>query len=279
MDSFAKLLKTLLDKSSIPVSSISKRNKEKLTTLFDTNVLEIKSIGAGKSVFVNHQEPLEIYAKKRYPSGLDAAIAGTENRVDSTAVFKNSKRSYKSDKEAVLIRTISNQEDHALVLNGCKLPVQNWCKKAGCAAIQIKNSDSLSVYGSIGTVENIEAFWSFERFNVDVDLIFWTAGRMSTRFLDCLQVDSKFQKIHFGDYDPVGVDDYLRLKEKYSRASFHIPDNIEYLFNEYGNEEILQKNQAIYERLRGTSQDKQAKYIVDLMSRYNCGLEQEALLI
>jgi hypothetical protein len=101
---------------------------------------------------------------------------------------------------------------------------------------------------------------------------------MSTRFLDCLQVDCEFQIIHFGDYDPVGVDEYLRLKEKHHRVSFHIPDNIEDLFKKYGNEEILQKNQAIYERLR-ESQDKQAKNIVDLMSRYNCGLEQEALLI
>lgn len=278
MDSFAKLLRTLLDTNSVPISSISKRNSKKLRTLFDTNVLEVKSIGAGKSVFVNHHDYLESYAKKHYPSGLDAAITGTKTRADSIAVFKDSKRSYKSDREVVLIRTFSNQESFSLVLNGHKLPVQHWCKKAGCAAMQIKDSDSLSVNGSIGTVENLELFWGFEKLNVDVDLIFWTGGRMSTRFLDCLQVDCGFQIIHFGDYDPVGVDEYLRLKGKYHRASFHIPENLEVLFKKYGNEEILQKSQAIYKRLRG-SQDKQVKNVVSLMSRYNCGLEQEALLI
>ena len=74
------------------------------------------------------------------------------------------------------------------------------------------------------------------------------------------------------------MDDYLRLKKTFGSAELYIPYNIDNLFLKYGKEELIKKNRAIYERIRRVK-DSQAKRIIDLMSRHNCGVEHEILIV
>ncbi len=84
--------------------------------------------------------------------------------------------------------------------------------------------------------------------------------------------------VHFGDYDPVGVDEYLRLKKACpGRVEMYVPDDLEALLSQYGKPALLENSKAILSRLR-MEQDETARHLVSLMDRYNCGLEQEVLL-
>ena len=86
--------------------------------------------------------------------------------------------------------------------------------------------------------------------------------------------------IHFGDYDPVGLDEYRRLKERAPRATFYIPQNLEKHFkeNKYLKPELMDKSSALLRRL-AEARDADILAVIDLMRRYGGGVEQEVLLL
>jgi hypothetical protein len=276
MSSFAKVLKTLDEEGRIALSRVSKTNRKELSTLIETGIVVEKHVGAGKSLVVTNSDALENNIKAIFPHGLDAAIEGTDNRADAVAVHRNSKKAkVKNCFEFILFRVLS-QNIQTLLLNDQVLPVSLWCKQAGVAAIKLSDDDTLEINGNLATVENKQVFWEFEKLSLNVDLVVYAEGRISNRFVNALLLDEDYEFYHLGDYDPVGVDEYHRIKRSFPNAKMHIPDNIDNLFK-YGKESLLTKNRAIYEKLRFVD-DYQVKRIVDLISRNNCGLEHEILL-
>jgi len=110
----------------------------------------------------------------------------------------------------------------------------------------------------------------------------YAGGRLSGRILNWLgsQSMARAQIIHCGDYDPVGLDEYLRLKGACpERAELFLPANLEVLLSRYGKRELLQgSNGAVLARLRKT-EDHEVRRLVRLLDRYGVGLEQEILLL
>jgi len=85
--------------------------------------------------------------------------------------------------------------------------------------------------------------------------------------------------VHFPDYDPVGMDEYLRFKQACpERTELFRPPSLKDLFPRYGKAQLLHDNKAILARLR-KSHDSDVRYVVGLMDRFGVGLEQEVLLI
>ncbi len=278
MSSLAKILKVMGEEGKIASSKISKTNRKKLSTLIETGIIVEKYVGPGKSLVVKNFDALEKNIKSLFPSGLDAAIYGTGNRADAVAVHRDSKKVKKgksSGFEIILFRAVS-QNIQSLLLNKKVLPVSHWCMHAGVAAVKLSDGDTLDINGNLATVENKQVFWEFEKLSLNVDLIVYAEGRLSNRFINSLHIDYGYDFYHLGDYDPVGVDEFCRIKKAFPDAKMYIPDNIDNLFM-FGKESLLTKNRAIYEKLRSVN-DSQIKKIVDLMSKNNCGLEHEILL-
>ena len=85
--------------------------------------------------------------------------------------------------------------------------------------------------------------------------------------------------MHCRDYDPVGLDEYLRIKAACpGRTELYLPSNLEDLLSRYGKKELLGSSAVVLARLR-KSQDQEVRRTVTLMDRYGVGLEQEALLL
>ena len=85
--------------------------------------------------------------------------------------------------------------------------------------------------------------------------------------------------LHCGDYDPVGLDDYLRVKTACpGRTTLYLPANLEDLLVRYGKKELLQSSTAVLARLRKI-EDQEVRQIVRLLDQHGVGLEQEALLL
>ncbi len=85
--------------------------------------------------------------------------------------------------------------------------------------------------------------------------------------------------IHFGDYDLAGIHIYLneivpRLK-KSKKYSMFIPENIEYLIEEYGNLEIFRNQNGKYNNL--IINDIEINKLHNIISNKKKGLEQEGL--
>ncbi|WP_136799692.1 Wadjet anti-phage system protein JetD domain-containing protein [Desulfosediminicola ganghwensis] len=276
----AKILNTLEAEGSIAFSKVSLKNRQKLTRLIETEIVRIDYTGAGKKYVTQDSKSLASYSLSIFPEGLDKAIVGTENRIDATAVYRNSKQGFDKQKTSVVLIRVFSPHPTVLRLNGQQLPAYEWCNLTGCAAITLVEGDRLEVNGNLATVENRTVFLNFDDIDTletKIDMIIWTQGRFSRKVIDSIFVNSGCRFLHFGDYDPVGIDEYLKLKELNSRVELFVPHNLEALFK-YGSEQLLNDSRTVYERLR-SSEDPQARKVVELMSQYNRGLEHEALLI
>ena len=82
----------------------------------------------------------------------------------------------------------------------------------------------------------------------------------------------------FSDYDLVGLNEYLEIKEANATAQLYVPDNFEDLFDKYskGTDKLL--GQIMTEKVK-VSLDPSVIEIRELVIRSNRFLEQEALFI
>ena len=95
------------------------------------------------------------------------------------------------------------------------------------------------------------------------------------------QTDAAFQLWHLPDYDPVGLDEFERVRARLgSRARLHLPTQLPDLFRRFSKRELLANPtaQALLARLR-TTDSGEVRQVVELISEHNAGLEQEALLL
>jgi hypothetical protein len=130
-------------------------------------------------------------------------------------------------------------------------------------------------------VENLETFWHIERIAPFVDLAIYAEGRIGADVLNWLNSSGMTgtRVVHLPDYDPVGMDEYLRIKRACpERTELFRPPFLEELFARYGKAQLLHDNSAVLARLR-KSADSDVHYVVGVMDRFGVGLEQEALLI
>ena len=130
-------------------------------------------------------------------------------------------------------------------------------------------------------VENLEVFLHLEETGIACDLAVYAAGRMSERLLAWLASPamSGCSVLHCGDYDPVGLQEYLRLRAACgSRASLYVPDDLMDLLRTFGKRELLSDSPAVLRSVRASS-DVSVRHVLRLIDEAGCGLEQEALLL
>jgi len=84
--------------------------------------------------------------------------------------------------------------------------------------------------------------------------------------------------LHFGDFDFAGIGIYLNEYKKYlgDKAQFFIPENIEYLFKNYGNKRLYD-NQKINFDTKTISEIDLLK-LIKIIHTHKKGLEQEILI-
>lgn len=275
VDSLAKKLLRLSVDKSLPASILSKIDREKLQPLFDSGVLDEERSGGGRRIVLRHSDGLSAFIQRNYPSGLERTL-NEEFPPKSIAVAyaRDAKKAGRADAEVLCLRAFGNA---VLIKDGYRLPLAEWCRIAGVAAIQIDDRLSLEISGKIAVVENMEVFLHFEKLKVCADIVFYSEGRLSRRVIDWLSSQTECRIMHIGDYDPVGLDEYLRLKSACpGRVELYLPDNLEQLFI-FGKKRLLSDSTAVFTRLR-KSKDSTVQYVVDLMNRHGVGLEQEILL-
>ncbi|MCA9125649.1 MAG: hypothetical protein KDB22_01145 [Planctomycetales bacterium] len=85
--------------------------------------------------------------------------------------------------------------------------------------------------------------------------------------------------LHWGDYDPVGIAEYLRLTQHCGdRVQTYIPNNLELLLKRHGKRKLITDQVEILGRLRGRSTNSHVARMIELFDKYRRGLEQELLL-
>ncbi len=278
VDPFAAILRKLLWNGHIPSSMVRGRNRERLKSLFASGILKEEPKAGGRRIVIESAEHFREFIIGCYPSGLAAEHAALPPRASGVATYRDSKRSGSRNCEPVLLRGFG---EAVLSSEGNTMPVAELTATFGMASFINNGNYSFQYVGTVATVENLEMFMHFEDIRPEEKLAVYTGGRSSRLLLKWLASPgmSSCRIVHYGDWDPVGLDEYLRIKDVCpKRTSLFVPDNLEELFRRYSKSGLVEENTAVLQRLR-SSDDSSVQCIVSLMDRFNAGLEQEVLLL
>lgn len=278
VDSLAEKLALLLEQGYLPESRLSARDRSRLQSLYDAGVLQVARSGAGRRIILHDVGALASFIAKTYPSGLQGIDKTTSSRSKAVAELRDAKKAREIQPVSVLLRGFHNS---ALHFGNKVLPVASWTEIAGVAALRLDGETDWGFSGTVAFVENLEVFWDFEKLEIAADIAIYAQGRLNSKVLRWLASPAMQHAriIHCGDYDPVGLDEFLRLKTACpGRTEIYMPPDLEGLLSRYGKKELLRDSTAILERLR-KDDDPQVRFVLELMNRWGVGLEQEVLLL
>lgn len=275
IDPLARVLLMLLRDGSAPRSAAGARALASMQTLIDSGAIEIVRRGAGDALQIASRSALDRYIAANYPAGLNWAVENP-TRADAAIYARNSKRGrvpfslLTFHGRAGRFVPIGQEEPQALQYG---VPT----------SIFLDDPDQerpvFSGVTSVALVENIEIFRYYLAAGIEADMAFWTAGRMSDRFLSWLGSPAWTASIlHCGDYDVVGLREFDRVYRMIgARATLFVPPNIEVLFA-HGTGDLLdsQRDGQFHSLLAHA--DAGCRQVANLIVEHGRGLEQEALL-
>ena len=280
IDAFAGVLGRLRDKGSIPCSVVSRAGMKKLQPLIDANVLSVRARGRGGVLHLESMEHLLQAIDSNYPSGLEQTEVVDSSRGSAVLWRRDSKKRSERSAIPVLLKGLGNVR----LLSGDAsktMDVSELTSSFGVAALMLrKDKMDIEYSGKIATVENLEVFTEFHRICKEDTLVVYTGGRASGLLVSWLSSSGMAAAAvtHYGDYDPVGLSEYLRIKEGRSGpTNLFIPVNLETLVDKYGSTELLEKSSNLIPGLRECS-DSSATQVLSILMRKNKALEQEILL-
>jgi hypothetical protein len=279
IDALAARLDRLMREGSLPSSDLTRSMRARVRALFDTGVLVEQRAGAGSHVVVCDADGLARFVSRAYPSGIAPTVpADIPPRARSVFLTRDAKRAARGGASPVVLRAFTTA---CLERDGASLDVCALTRLAGAAAIVVSPGCDWRFEGVVALVENLEAFLHVERIVDGFNLVMYAPGRLSriVRAWLASPAMAGARYLHLGDYDPVGLDEYLNLKTACpGRVELHVPPDLEERLRRFGKEALLRDSVAVLGRLR-RSQDPEVAAIVRALDRFGRGLEQEALLL
>jgi len=277
--SILKLLRDLQENLTSPGSKFSASTLRALASLFDTGVLAWEPAKRGRVVRLIVPVAINEFIISNFPSEGQSGLLADSNRARSILQSKDSKKGNTSQIPFAVMRGFGNCILHQG--NGL-LDAAALTRLYGVCALKVDRDSLWSFEGSVALVENLEVFWDIEKI-LDVDLAIYLSGRISNQIIEWLASNqmAKAKLIHVGDYDPVGLDEFLRVHSACGdRVKLFIPENIKYLFSTFGNPSLIREkpsNQKVLSKLRSTN-NRDVLTVLPLIEEYGCVVEQEILL-
>ena len=271
-------LQELIAAGNLPASVCGKAFLKVLNPLLAGGVLVWQRSGAGRQLVVKNAPALNTFCQQLFPDV--PRSASMENRIAGVGQFRDSKAIAGLGNDIILLRTWC---DDALLKNGNPIGAATATAAHGLFSFLLKNDGDYELRGRCALVENPTVFMAFEKLGLDVATVIYGHGRISNRLLAWLAGlnNPGFHLLHLPDYDPVGLSEFQRLHTRLGeRVSLHIPTDLEGLFAQFSNRALLQKknSQALLAGFR-KSDIPSMQHVVQLIDRYNAGLEQEALIL
>lgn len=272
-------LRLLIESGALPSSACGQSFLRFIEPLLAAQVITRERSGGGRKLVVQDGPALERWFHDRFP--LAEPPSGSA-RVSALAQFRDTKALRGDTGCTVLVRCWS---ESALSRHGQPVRADTATQTHGVFSFVLDPATDYHVAASCAAIENPALLFSFETLGLtqDLPLALYAGGRMSSRVLAWLasQDASDFRLVHFPDYDPVGLTEFLRVRSVLgARAALYVPNNLAAGFARLGNPDLLRKkmSQKLLQNLRASAEPEVAR-VVELIDRHNAGLEQEALLL
>lgn len=287
MDELPPFLKRLIQRQRLAGSDLSAQAKTQLRPLFEGGVLVIAASGRGEIVEVRKPEPLLAWVRQTYPSFEGHWHGPAEfGRAQSIARRRSSKATGSGIGASVLHLRALVEGRGTTTINGVNFQVRELTAKHGVAACLIRPDTRFEFTGQIVLIENLECFLNAERILPEASIFLNGAGRLSDQLIACLarSTFSAGPAVHFPDYDPVGLSDYLRMRAMLGpRVRLFIPPDIERRFAALADRRLISdkpRNRGLLEKLLSeTWPCPESQMVFRLIKEFGAGLEQESLLL
>jgi len=276
LDPLADRLESLLADGSIVRSALTGAMRRRLVVLFEIGALSEERAGGGRRVALRDEPAVRTWIASEYPSGLTGVGDGLPPRAESVANFRDSKRGKRLAQRPVLLRGFGD----AVLRRGREvIPIGDLTRRYRVAAALVDRADPWHVDGTLALVENFELFLHVEIVVPGLTAALWYGGRIDQGLLDWIGGMPAVRVVHVADFDPTGLDEYLRAQTTLGdRVSLFVPKGLPDLVSRYGQAGLLLRSRAVLERLRQV-EDPALQSVLEILSRYGKGLEQEALLL
>lgn len=280
-----KFLKSLRDAppEGMPWSALPISCTNLLLRLQTCGAVQIVPGVQGKRLRVANAEAFERIVRTATPQGLESLDTLLSSRADAVDQFGDAKAIRAGNVQGIFIRSIKPNIFIGRAGSSEAVDVTAMTRIAGGAALMLRDGMEWSFEGTIATIENEEAFWSHDLILPEIDLAVYVRGKMSNRLLRWLTTApmASCMITHWGDYDPIGVLEYMRLRSACSgRVHLHVPDDLEKLVARYGKRSLVRADKQVQAlcSLRELTDDTIIKRFVQIFDELGKGVEQEILL-
>lgn len=277
-DKIYELVETLLQKGSLAKSAVTQKLRDFLQPALDSGVIAEERSGSGRRIAVKNSAALRQRLDLAYPNVTISADA--PSRVAGVARYRDSKVLVADTPDMVTLRGWS---ETSLRKDGRQISLRSATDEHGVLSFVLQSRSSYELEGPWALVEGPVMLLNFERLAHRCQSIIYGNGRISNRILQWLagQKAATFHLVHFPDYDPVGLSEFIRLRGALgARSELFIPEGLAERFKKFSKRSLLKSpaNQAVLGRVR-VSRIPEVRAVVELINKNNAGLEQEQLLI
>ncbi|MEI9808333.1 MAG: hypothetical protein WDO16_10950 [Bacteroidota bacterium] len=242
--------------SKIPTGIIKSSAFRNLT---EANILHITKTGRGKTVKVINPPAYEKFLKTHFPE----EVAGN-SRAANISKLRNSKAVKRTGSNISFLRGTEK-----ISVNGHEVDLAEFTRLYGLFSAY---NPELTL-DKLCIIENLETFLNADKIFNHSYTFLHKYGRVGIEFLKKLKAN---EVIVFSDYDLIGLDEYLKVKECFPGAILHVPDNFSGLFEKYSAP--LREKQLATIRVKKSSEPIVIQ-IREIVLRSNRFLEQEILLL
>lgn len=240
-----------------PVPNIVKKSSE-FNNLLDANIISKPQRGVGFIEVLKIESYDDFYLQKYPHSNIKV-----KTEIDNQKKFRNTKATNTEKDRIILMRGFQN-----ILINNIEVDLLKTTKEHNIFSAVLK---SLKVK-KVCFVENLLPFFMAEKLLGDDYVYIHFYGRLPKEsVLKKIQCE---QYLHFGDYDFVGLSEYLRAKKVYDDCRLYKPKNLITLFDKYSKPRKTKDTK--YNNIK-ISTDIEIIEIVKKIEHTNRFLEQQIL--
>jgi hypothetical protein len=280
-----RFLRSLRDAqpSGLRKSSVPKSCGRLVESLQTCGAIAFAPSGCGRGVVLHIGNPAAFlrFVSANCPQGLDVDTETVVDRASAVFTFADAKAIRRGAAQGIFVRATKQGVTMWTTDGKSCVDVSAATAQAGGAGIQLSQAKTWTFAGSVAIVENAETFWKHELALPDAEMAIFVSGQMSDRLMTWLsgQEMASCSITHWGDYDPFGVNEYLRLVRACgSRVSAHAPREVDDLLVKFGKRKLVIDQARYLDRLRPHQADPYVRRMTKLFDTYRRGLEQEIFL-
>lgn len=267
--------------------------RELIRPLLAGRILEVSNVGPGEVLTLTREGEFRSWLGQHFPA-FEGGVVIPEGAQRATAIAlrRDSKVTGKGVAHSILTLRAWGNNERAIGIDGTPLQVSVLSKTHKVASTVIGDSTTVDLgAASPMLIENLECFLSAEHLGTSADLAIYSGGRVSKRLISCLARSSLGSSplLHLPDYDPVGLDDYLRLKHRLGeRVRLFVPPDIKQRFERFSAAKLItgkKRNRELLERFMAQQPNPtdwpcpESARVFELIRDHGAGLEQESLFI